>query len=130
MFSATDLSPVKCRAMALSGVNKSEYNNIVHVIFKFTDKDFAIIAGTSARTLSRLKADQNIPQQAAEVTISLMRAYKRATEIFGSEENAVKWLKTTNSVLGGITPVQALSSRFGAEEVMDILGRIEYGVYS
>ncbi len=130
MFSATDLSPVKCRAMACGGVNKSEYNNIVHVIFKFTDKDFAIIAGTSARTLSRLKADQNIPQQAAEVTISLMRAYKRATEIFGSEENAVKWLKTTNSVLGGITPVQALSSRFGAEEVMDILGRIEYGVYS
>ncbi len=130
MFSATDLSPVKCRAIASGGVNKSEYNNIVHVIFKFTDKDFAIIAGTSARTLSRLKADQNIPQQAAEVTISLMRAYKRATEIFGSEENAVKWLKTTNSVLGGITPVQALSSRFGAEEVMDILGRIEYGVYS
>ena len=116
--------------LAFGGVNKSEYNNIVHVIFKFTDKDFAIIAGTSARTLSRLKADQNIPQQAAEVTISLMRAYKRASEIFGSEENAVKWLKTSNSVLGGITPVQALSSRFGAEEVMDILGRIEYGVYS
>ena len=130
MFSATDFSPVKCRAMAFEGVNKSEYNNIVHIIFKFTDKDFALIAGTSARTLSRLKADQNIPQQAAEVTISLMRAYKRASEIFGSGENAVKWLKTSNSVLGGITPVQALSSRFGAEEVMDILGRIEYGVYS
>ena len=130
MFSEIELSPVKCRAMAFGGVNKSEYNNIVHIIFKYTDKDFALIAGTSARTLSRLKADQNIPQQAAEVTISLMRAYKRASEIFGSDEKAVRWLKTSNSVLGGITPVQALSSRFGAEEVMDILGRIEYGVYS
>nr|MCR5764992.1 MbcA/ParS/Xre antitoxin family protein [Treponema sp.] len=62
--------------------------------------------------------------------ISLMRAYSKASEIFGSQENAVKWLKTPNSVLGNITPVQALSSRFGAEEVMDMLGRIEYGVYS
>jgi putative toxin-antitoxin system antitoxin component (TIGR02293 family) len=59
-----------------------------------------------------------------------MRAYEKAKEIFGSQENAVKWLKSPNSVLGGITPVEAMSSRFGAEEVMDILGRIEYGVFS
>lgn len=116
--------------MASKGVPKNEYNSFIHVIFKYTDKDFAGIAGTSARTLSRLKSDQNIPQQAAEVTISLMRAYEKAKEIFGSQENAVKWLKSPNNVLGGITPVQAMSSRFGAEEVMDILGRIEYGVFS
>ena len=123
-------TPVKCRALAAKGVPKNEYSDFIHIIFKFSDKDFAVIAGTSARTLSRLKPNQNIPQQAAEVTISLMRAYSKATEIFGSEENAVKWLKTPNKVLDGITPVQAMSSRFGAEEVMDILGRIEYGVYS
>ena len=123
-------TPVNCRMMAANGVPKNEYNSFVHVIFKYTDKDFAGIAGTSARTLSRLKPNQNIPQQTAEVTISLMRAYEKAKEIFGSQENAVKWLKSPNNVLGGITPVQAMSSRFGAEEVMDILGRIEYGVFS
>lgn len=123
-------SPFKCRFLAANGVQKNEYNNFVHVIFKIADKDFAVIAGTSARTLSRLKPSQKIPRQAAEVTISLMRAYSKATEIFGSEEMAVRWLKASNSVLGGISPVQAMSSRFGAEEVMDILGRMEYGVYS
>ncbi len=123
-------TPIICRSLALKGLSKNEYNSFVHVIFNYTDKEFAVIAGTSARTLSRLKANQNIPPQAAEVTISLMRAYSKASEIFGSQENAVKWLKTPNSVLGNITPVQALSSRFGAEEVMDMLGRIEYGVYS
>ena len=92
--------------------------------------DFAVFSETSAHSLSGLKPNQNIPQQTAEVTISLMRAYSKATEIFGSEKNAVKWLKTPNKVLDGITPVQAMSSRFGAEEVMDILGRLEYGVYS
>lgn len=127
---AKTYTPIICRNLALKGLSKNEYNSFVHVIFNFTDKEFAVIAGTSARTLSRLKSNQNIPPQAAEVTISLMRAYSKASEIFGSQENAVKWLKTPNSVLGNITPVQALSSRFGAEEVMDMLGRIEYGVYS
>lgn len=123
-------TPMNCRAMALKGVLKNDYSQFVHLIIKISDKDFALIAGTSARTLSRLKPNQNLPPQAADVTISLMRAHRKATEIFGSEENSVKWLKTPNAALGGITPVQAMSSRFGAEEVMDILGRIEYGVYS
>ena len=130
MYAVKQYTPVNCRMMALKGLAKNEYNSFVHVIFKYSDKDFAVIAGTSARTLSRLKPNQNIPQQAAEVTISLMRAYEKAKDIFGSQETAVKWLKSPNNVLGGITPVQAMSSRFGAEEVMDILGRIEYGVFS
>lgn len=130
MTKTKQYTPVNCRIMASKGIPKNEYNSFIHVIFKYTDKDFAGIAGTSARTLSRLKPDQNIPQHAAEVTISLMRAYEKAKEIFGSQENAVKWLKSPNNVLGGITPVQTMSSRFGAEEVMDILGRIEYGVFS
>ena len=125
-----EYTPIKCRILANCGVRKTDYNNLVHVIFNYSDKEFAVIAGTSVRTLSRLKSNQNIPPQAAEVTISLMRAYKKATEIFGSEDKAVKWLKSSNPVLGNISPVQALSSRFGAEEVMDMLGRIEYGVYS
>ncbi len=130
MYESKAYTPVKCRNMARTGITRNEYNTFVHVIFKYSDKDFAVIAGTSVRTLSRLKPKQNIPPQAAEVTISLMRALSKATEIFGSEENAVKWLKTPNQILDGMTPVQAMSSRFGAEEVMDILGRIEYGVYS
>lgn len=123
-------SPISCRSMALDGVPKRAYNQFVHGVFNISDKDFASIAGTSVRTLARLKPDQLLPFQTAEVIISLMRAHQKATEIFGSEEKSVEWLKSPNAVLGGISPVQALNSRFGAEEVMDILGRIEYGVYS
>lgn len=123
-------SPVGCRSLAFDGVNKRAYNQVVHSVFKLSDKDFAVIAGTSVRTLSRLKPDQLLPFQTAEVVISLMRAHQKATEVFGSEDASVTWLKKPNVVLGGISPVQALQSRFGAEEVMDMLGRIEYGVYS
>lgn len=112
------------------GIRKNEYSDMVHSVLKYSDRDFARIAGTSARTLSRLKPEQNVPAQVAEVVISLLRALGRATEIFGSEENAVSWLKRKNTVLGGISPVEAMQTRFGAEEVMDALGRIEYGVYS
>lgn len=127
---AFDYAPARCRFLLTGGIKKNQYYDFVHTKLKFSDKDFAAIAGTSPRTLSRLKSNQNLPQQAAEVIISLMRAYTRAVEIFGNEESAVAWLKAPNSVLDNESPVQALSSRFGAEEVMDILGRIEYGVYS
>lgn len=60
----------------------------------------------------------------------IMKVYQKAIEIFGSEEKSEKWLNTSNTALGGITPVQAMSSVSGVESVMDILGRIEYGVYS
>ena len=88
------------------------------------------MSGTSARTISRLKGDQLIPEQTAEVTLSVMRVVSKAQEIFGSQEKAVIWLKRPNTVLEGQTPLSLLSSRFGAEEVMDLLARLEYGVYS
>ena len=60
----------------------------------------------------------------------LVRAFKKACDVFGSEEKAILWLKRENSVMDGKTPLDMLSTRFGAEEVMDALVRVEYGVYS
>lgn len=57
-------------------------------------------------------------------------AFNKATKIFGSKEAAINWLKAPNKVLGGITPAQTLSVSYGTEEVMDILGRVEWGIYS
>jgi uncharacterized protein (DUF2384 family) len=35
-----------------------------------------------------------------------------------------------NKALGGKAPFDIINSQFGREEVKNILGRIEYGVYS
>ena len=123
-------TPSVCRQILTDGIKKKDFTIIIHTIVQVPEKDFAKMAGTSARTISRLKGDQLIPEHAAEVTLSVIRVLRKAEEIFGSQEKAVLWLKRPNTALNQNTPLELLSSRFGAEEVMDVLTRIEYGVYS
>ena len=123
-------TPAVCRQILAQGIKKSDFTVVIHTIVKVPEKDFAKMAGTSARTISRLKSNQLIPEHAAEVTLSVVRVLRKAEEIFGSQEKAVLWLKRPNTVLNDNIPLYLLSTRFGAEEVMDVLTRIEYGVYS
>lgn len=123
-------TPSICRQILSSGIKKQDFSFVIHTIVKLPEKEFAKMAGTSARTISRLRTDQPIPEHVAEVTLSVVRVFRKAEEVFGSEEKAILWMKRPNSVLGGEAPIFLLSTRFGAEEVMDVLTRIEYGVYS
>ncbi len=125
-----EFTPAECRKILSDGIRKQDFSFVIHSIARVPEKEFARMSGTSIRTISRLKDDQIIPSHAAEVTLSLVRAFKKASDVFGSEEKAVLWLKRANSVMDGKTPLDMLGTRFGAEEVMDALVRVEYGVYS
>lgn len=119
-----------CTRQLLEGIQRTMFARVAKEIAMIPEKDLAQISGLSQRTISRMSDDQLLPPQSAEVIISIMRTYQRAVEVFESEDTAHKWLKTSLPVLGNQTPLQAVSNRFGAELVLDILGRIEHGVYS
>lgn len=119
-----------CTRQLLEGVQRAIFAKVAKEIAMVPEKELAQISGLSQRTISRMSDDQLLPQQSAEVIISIMRTYQRAIEVFESEDTAHKWLKTSLPVLGNQTPLQAVSNRFGAELVLDLLGRIEHGVYS
>src|SRR5262249_55370620 len=46
------------------------------------------------------------------------------------QQKAHHWLNSPNRALGGVTPMSMLETEGGAHEVINILGRIDYGVYS
>lgn len=119
-----------CTRQLMEGVQRAIFAKVAKEIAMIPEKELAQISGLSQRTISRMSDDQLLPQQSAEVIISIMRTYQRAVEVFESEDTAHKWLKTSLPVLGNQTPLQAVSNRFGAELVLDLLGRIEHGVYS
>lgn len=119
-----------CTRQLMEGVQRAIFAKVAKEIAMVSEKELAQISGLSQRTISRMSDDQLLPQQSAEVIISIMRTYQRAIEVFESEDIAHKWLKTSLPVLGNQTPLQAVSNRFGAELVLDLLGRIEHGVYS
>lgn len=119
-----------CTRQLLEGIRRAMFAKVAKEIAMIPEKELAQISGLSQRTISRMSDDQLLPPQSAEVIISIMRTYQRAVEVFESEDTAHKWLKTSLPVLGNQTPLQATSNRFGAELVLDLLGRIEHGVYS
>ncbi|PKN17713.1 MAG: hypothetical protein CVU71_14885 [Deltaproteobacteria bacterium HGW-Deltaproteobacteria-6] len=58
------------------------------------------------------------------------RLLQRAVEVLGDEEKAKRWLSSPQKTLGGKTPLEYSESDVNAQEVEDLLGRIEWGVYS
>lgn len=119
-----------CYKLYQKGVNRDSFNKVAKEIARVPEKEMANVCKISQRSISRMKSDQLLPPLCAEIIISIIQVYSRAVEVFGSEETAHEWLKTPLQALEGKTPLQSVSNRFEAQFVMDILGRIEYGVYS
>jgi len=60
----------------------------------------------------------------------LSRLLEHATKVFGDIEKARAWLKFPQRGLGGAVPLDYAETEVGAREVDNLLGRIDYGVYS
>jgi putative toxin-antitoxin system antitoxin component (TIGR02293 family) len=82
------------------------------------------------RTIQR-KADQDLMDSSTtEQVLQLAEVFSRGHEVFGSSARFQQWINTGNLTLGGKRPLELLQSRFGAQMVLDELGRIEYGIVS
>lgn len=87
--------------------------------------------GLSLRTFQRSK---ETPTKHLSVEQS-GRAWKfaeilsRATDIFGSQEEAERWLDRPATGLDGRRPIELLSTPAGVDIVETYLTRLEYGVY-
>lgn len=60
----------------------------------------------------------------------LIRIIAETADVLGSEEKASRWLQAPNRALGGQTPLSLLDTDPGAQQVEEVLGRIEHGVFS
>ena len=60
----------------------------------------------------------------------IARLYDRAVEVFGDKKMGRKWLKEPVWALGDIPPLEFAETELGAQEVDDLLGRIEHGVFT
>lgn len=99
--------------------------------YKMPEAQIASLLGTSERTLDRLqKEDKPLNATRSDRLYRLARVAARAIQVFENEETARKWLKRPNRALAGVAPIELLDTDAGTEEIVDLLNRIEYGVYS
>jgi putative toxin-antitoxin system antitoxin component (TIGR02293 family) len=82
------------------------------------------------RTIQRKKDRDLLSKPVSEQALQLAEVFSRGEEVFSSGEKMNAWLRSPNKALGTHAPLELLSSRFGAEMVLDELGRIEHGIVS
>lgn len=86
--------------------------------------------GMSKATFHRRQQEGKLTPDESDKVVRFARLAGRATAIFGSETAARQWLGAPQRGLGGTVPLNYAETEAGAREVENLLGRIEYGVYS
>ena len=90
----------------------------------------ATVLGMSRATLHRRKIQGKIDQDESERLMRYQRLLKKAEDVFGDADSARAWMTTRQAGLGKAVPLEFARTEIGAREVENLLGRIEYGVYS
>ena len=86
--------------------------------------------GISKATLHRRKATGRLDPAESDRVVRFARLLGKTVEVLESEDHARQWLTSPQFGLGGAVPVDYADTEVGAREVVDLLGRIEYGIYS
>ena len=84
----------------------------------------------SRSTLQRRKVAGRLSSDESDKVVRFSRLLDHAAKVFGSLENARAWLKHPQRGLGGAIPLDYAETEIGAREVDNLIGRIDYGVYS
>jgi putative toxin-antitoxin system antitoxin component (TIGR02293 family) len=89
------------------------------------------LLGASERTLARrLRQQQPLDLVESDRLVRFLRVATYAEEVFEDHDRAIAWFKSPNRALGGKVPLELLDTDAGSEQVMEILTRVDYGVYS
>lgn len=102
----------------------------VMVKFGLARREAASALHLPQRTIARRKKERKLRADESDRLLRLARLGAHATYVLGSEEKASRWLRRPNRALGNQVPLELLESDIGARQVEEVLGRIEYGVYS
>ena len=81
-------------------------------------------------TLINKKNNEKFNQSVSERIVSVADIYSYGYEVFEDEERFNEWIFRPNHALGGERPYDLLNNQFGREEIKNLIGRIEHGVYS
>lgn len=99
---------------------------------QFSNRDMSQLLAMSESTYQRrLKTpDVLLKGDDAEKTIELSAVVAKGLEVFEDETDFRTWLASSIPALGGQSPRALIGSTLGRQQVLDLLVRIEHGLYS
>jgi putative toxin-antitoxin system antitoxin component (TIGR02293 family) len=92
-------------------------------------RKMSALLSSSARTIVRRKSANRLNQAESDRLARLARITALAEEVFEDKDSALRWLHKPNRYLDGRSPLDLMETDPGAEEIRQMLGRIDAGVY-
>ena len=98
-----------------------------------TDLDYnqlSKVLSVARATLINKKGSARFDMVLSERIVAVADIYSYGYEVFEDENRFNEWIFRANQALGGQSPYDLLDNQYGREEVKNLIGRIDYGVYS
>ena len=111
------------------GISKTELENLKEQAALDYTILSKILAVTKA-TLHNKKGQERFDASVSERILHLADIYSFGYAVFKDQDKFNQWMKTPNRMLGSEVPLNLAETIYGMEEVKNLIGRINYGVYS
>jgi len=114
---------------ALASFSYKKFEKIAALV-PFTQREWANILNLSERTLQRYASDNsNFEGIYVDRILHVEELIKLGLETFTNADAFYRWLKREKQVLGKTLDFESLYSTRGIQDLIDELGRIQWGVY-
>jgi hypothetical protein len=117
-----DLKDVQSKLLAL-GLPKDIEKDIEDIELELVAQQLP----SGEKVIGGRNSERPVPESVGMAEI--VEIVARAIEVFGDRTKALRWMRTPIPSLGGATPEEMLERDGGIEQVEEVLGRIEHGVW-
>lgn len=127
--SLVQLTPLQLIDRSRQGLAGSEADRIARLL-GVSDKEMAPLLNQSVATFHRQSKTGRLDAATSERLLLLGRLAHYGATVFQDQGKFTRWLRRPLRLLGDRSPLALMDSSTGVQLVEDILGRIEYGVFS
>lgn len=122
-------SPIELIPLIRGGLEYAAFEAVARTV-DGSAEELAKSVGVASRTLHRRRLARKLDRDTSERLVRLASVAARAQEVLGDDMAMRRWLRAPNRALAGQTPISLLDTEQGAQVVLDVLGRLEHGVFS
>ena len=123
------MTAIEKMELAVEGISKKRLE-IFKKEVEFDYDQLSHVFSVARTTLINKKGNSKFNTDISEKIVAVSDIFSYGFEVFEDKEKFKKWIQRDNIALGGKAPYELLSSEFGREEVKNLIGRIDHGVYS
>ncbi len=122
-------SPFDLIAQSRSGIAHPQVRQVA-TLLELTIRELAVLLSMNERTMARRLVAGSLNKVESERLLLLTALAAHGLRVFEDQGKLNRWLRRPLEILDGQSPLQLLDTATGFQVVDQILGRIEYGVYS